>query len=265
MSLRAVLLAACALLLMAGCGGGSPGGSVPPGGSWSVDTSSAIWAIGYGSGNSFPQYAALDTTSGYLRLVPTTQSGFGTSTIIVPSFWTGGVYYQGAPIAASHSVSGNNLVIDLKGTLGGLSFQGELTLLPPNQHITAQVNMMSVTGNVVLDNRPGEAFKPMMLSSMHISSTQWDAQSAYVGNQTLALPASGWIVQPPGSSNVFGLTGGTSSWKTNAPTMEVTFPSAQNVTGYVTSSSDPNDDNVGFWATSDTVVTSYSYSVTAKP
>jgi len=174
-SLRGLLLAACALLSTAGCGGGTPGSSVFRGGSWSVDTGSAIWVIGYGSGNSFPQFAALDTTSGYLRLIPTTQSDFGTSTIIVPSFWAGGVYYQGAAITATHSVSGNNLVIPFNGTLGGLSFQGELTIQPPNQEITAQVNMMSVTGTVVLDNRPGEAFKPVMLSSMHINSKQWDA------------------------------------------------------------------------------------------
>ncbi|HEY7615848.1 MAG TPA: hypothetical protein VH744_03520, partial [Terriglobales bacterium] len=78
-------------------------------------------------------------------------------------------------------------------------------------------------------------------------------------------PASGWMIDPPATGTVFGLTGGTSSWKTNAPTMELTFPASQTVTGWVTSSSDPNDDNVGFWAASDSVVSSFTYDITARP
>lgn len=217
------------------------------------------------SGSSFPQYAALDTDSGYLRLVPTTQSGWGTSVVILPSYWNGGVYHQGAPIVASHQVSGSNLVVDFTGDVAGLSVQGRLTLFPPTQQIIAGVEILSATGNVILDNRPGEAFKFLMLSSMHISDRQWDSQSAFVGSQTYALPASGWIVDPPATGTVFGLTGGTSSWKTNAPTMELTFPASQTITGWVTSSSDPNDDNVGFWAASDSVVSSYTYNITARP
>jgi hypothetical protein len=249
-------------LLLVGCGGQRSAVGTP--GSWAVDTSNTIWTISFGSGKSFPQYGALDTASGYLRLVPTTQSNWGTSVVVFPAFWSGGVYYQGTNIAASHSVSGNNLVIDFTGTLGGLNVAGRLTIFPPDQQIHAEVDIVSATGNVVLDKRPGEAFKLVMLSSMHISDTRWDSQSAYAGSQSYAFPASGWIIDPPGSGTVFGLTGGSSSWKTNAPTMEISFPTSQTVTGWVTSSGDPNDDNVGFWAASDTVVSSYSYNLTAK-
>jgi hypothetical protein len=261
-----LLLVVMSAVLLAGCGGGQPEPPPPsPTNSWSVNTSSPIWAIAYGSGSSFPQYAALDTDSGYLRLVPTTQSGWGTSVVILPSYWSGGVYHQGAPIVASHQVSGSNLVVDFTGDVAGLGVQGRLTIFPPNQQIMARVEIQSVTGNVILDNRPGEAFKFMMLSSMHISDTQWDSQSAFVGSQTYALPASGWIIDPPATGTVFGLTGGTSSWKTNAPTMELTFPASQTVTGWVTSSGDANDDNVGFWAASDSVVSSFTYDITARP
>jgi hypothetical protein len=249
-------------LLLVGCGG--HGSAVGTSNSWVVDTSNTVWTISFGSGKSFPQYGALDTGSGYLRLVPTTQSNWGTSVVIFPAFWSGGVYYQGTTIAASHSLSGNNLVIDFTGTLDGLTVVGRLTIFPPDQQINAQVDILSASGNVILDLRPGEAFKLVMLSSMHISDARWDSQSAYVGSQSYAFPASGWIIDPPGSGTIFGLTGGTSSWKTNAPTMEISFPTSQTVTGWVTSSSDPNDDNVGFWAASDTVVSSYSYNVTAR-
>jgi hypothetical protein len=249
-------------LLLVSCGG--HGSAVGTSNSWAVDTSNPVWAISFGSDKSFPQYGALDTASGYLRLVPTTQSNWGTSVVVFPAFWSGGVYYQGTTIAASHSLSGNNLVIDFTGTLGGLTVVGRLTIFPPDQQINAQVDIVSATGNVVLDKRPGEAFKLVTLSSMHISDTQWDSQSAYVGSQSYAFPASGWIIDPPGSGTVFGLTGGTSSWKTNAPTMEISIPTSQTVTGWVTSSSNPNDDNVEFWAASDTVISSYSYDVTAR-
>lgn len=249
-------------LLLAGCGG--QGGAIGTSNSWAVDTSNSVWTISFGSGNSLPQYGALDTTSGYLRLVPTAQSNWGTSVVIFPAFWSGGVYYQGTTISASHSLSGNNLVIDFTGTLDGLTVVGKLTIFPPNQQINARVDILSAVGNVVLDNRPGEAFKLVMLSSMHVSDTQWDSQAAYVGGQSYPFPASGWIIDPPGSGMVFGLTGGTSSWKTNAPTMEITFPATQTITGWVTSSSNPNDDNVGFWSASNTVVPNYSYNIAAR-
>jgi hypothetical protein len=262
-----LLLLVLSSLLLAACGGReslSPPTPMPSD-SWSVDTSSPVWTISYGSGISFPQYGALDTGSGYLRLIPNAQSGWGTSVVIIPSFWSGGAYHQGSPLVVSHQVTGSNLVLDFTGDLAGLSIQGRLTISPPNQGIMAQVDILSVTGNVILDSRPGEAFKLMMLSSMHISDTQWDSQSAFVGSQTYTLPASGWIIDPPQTGTVFGLTGGTSSWKTNAPTMELTFPTSQTVTGWVTNSNDPNDDNVGLWASSDSVVSSYTYNITARP
>jgi len=123
---------------------------------------------------------------------------------------------------------------------------------------------MNVTGGAQLDNRPGEALGPVMLSSMHISDDMWDAESAYVETQDLAIPGNGWIVQPPVSGRTFGLEGGTSLWKANAPTIEVILEQSTPVTGWVASSADPNDDNVGFWAASDTVLTNWQYTIIAK-
>jgi hypothetical protein len=51
-------------------------------------------------------------------------------------------------------------------------------------------------------------------------------------------------VQPTATSGRFGLNGGTSSWKTNAPSIDVVLNEALQVAGWVTQSSDPNDDNI---------------------
>ena len=103
-----------------------------------------------------------------------------------------------------------------------------------------------------------------MLSSMHISSTQWDSQAAFIGTQTYSFPSSGWIIQPPLTAQTFGLQGGTSTWKTNAPTIEVNLDQGRQITGWVTQSSDPNGDNVGFWCATDNVLPSWSFKVIAK-
>ena len=68
-------------------------------------------------------------------------------------------------------------------------------------------------GSVVLDNRPGEAFKPLLLSSMHVSDTLWDTQAAYACLRSTTIPAGGWIFDPPAYVTLFGVEGGTSDWQ----------------------------------------------------
>jgi uncharacterized repeat protein (TIGR01451 family) len=222
--------------------------------------------IHYGSGTDFPQYGVLHLNDSYFRLNYGPISGWGTSVILLPAFWSGGVYYQGAPITATWQVEGSQLVLLINSSIASLNVSSEVRLWPPkkNEAITAQVTT-NVQGSILLDSRPGEAFKPVTLSSMHISSTIWDTQAAYGCLRTSPIPASGWIFQPPADVNIFGLHGGTSAWKTNAPTIEVVLDRILQVTGWVTSSSNPNDDNVAFWAASDEVLSSWSYRVTAAP
>jgi len=232
---------------------------------WSISKNGQVLEIGYREGTSFFQYAALHLDSGYFRMVHSTDAGWGTSIIIPPAFWKDGVYYQGAPVDVTWEEKGNLLIIKLTGTLAGLAFNGQISLTPPaDQSITANVTM-STSGNINVDVRPGEAFKPAMLSSMHISSTVWDTSSAFAGSENYSIPSDGWIISPPVSQTIFGLTGGTSTWKTNAPTIEVVLDRSLSITGWVTPSGDPNDDNVGFWAASTDVLTSWSYTITARP
>lgn len=253
------VLCALALLAASGCGGG--GGAA----SWTTTLNGNILQIARGSGADYPQYGALHLNSGYLRLVPTRTSGWGTSVVLLPSLWTGGAYHQGAAITATPTSDGDDLLIAFAGTIAGLQVQGQVRLSPPSGGAIRAVVNVIVIGTVTLDaGRPGEAFKPVMLSSMHLSPTVWDAQAATIGSQTYPLPTEGWVLQPPVIGNLFGLTGGTSTWKTNAPTVEITLDRDLPITGWVTDTADPNDDNVGFWAASDTVLASWSYTIVAR-
>lgn len=230
---------------------------------WAVTLVGDILQIAYGSGTNFPQYGALHLTSSYFRLNYGPTSGWGTSVVLFPAFWRDGIYYQGAPVTEySWQVVNQSLVIFISGTINGLNVSSQIILSPPSGNsIVAQVTT-TVTGSVQLDNRSGEAFKPVMLSSMHISSTRWDTRMAFVGSQCFNIPVDGWIIPPPFPiNNTFGLVGGTSEWKTNAPTVRIELDRPMQVTGWVTPSVDPNDDNVGFWAAVDEVLPSWSFRI----
>jgi hypothetical protein len=226
---------------------------------WSVTSVGNEVQIAYGSGTSFPQYAVLHTNDSYFRMNCGPTSGWGSSAVLLPALWTGGQYYQGAPVTATWRTAGEDLVLTLSGTIAGLGVIAEVWIAPPAQNSLHANVTMQVTGSVVLDNRPGEAFKVANLSSMNEGANTWDAQSAFIGAQTFGIPSSGWIVDSPLAGSLFGLNGGTSSWKTNAPTIGVQLYQDRTITGWVTASSDPNDDNVGFWAATDAVPTAWQY------
>ena len=234
---------------------------------WDVKQVGNELQISYGLPNEIPQYAVLHLNDSYFRMNYGPPSGWGTSFVLLPAFWSGGVYYQGAPITEFRTwVDDGNLVLDLKGTIQTLDVYLTVTLEPPKPNSLVAHVHATVYGTVPLDNRPGEAFKPVFLSSMHISDTQWDAPAAYAGCTTYAIPASDWLISP--GQNVwareFGFFGGTSAWKPNAPAVQVKLDQPLQLAGWVTSSTDPNDDNLGLWAASDTLLNPWSYTVTAS-
>jgi uncharacterized repeat protein (TIGR01451 family) len=235
-------------------------------GTWHVKKIGNELRIHYGSGTNFPQYAVLHLDSGYFRLNYGPNSGWGTSIVLPPSFWSNGVYYQGTPVNASWRIESSKLIISITGTISSLDISSQVQLWPPikNENIIAEIKT-EIDGSVPLDTRPGEAFKPIMLSSMHISPTIWDTQTAYACLRVSSIPQSGWIFQPPAYVALFGLQGGASNWKINAPTVEVMLDRPMQVTGWVTPSNDPNDDNVALWAATDKVLTSWSYTVRTGP
>jgi hypothetical protein len=235
---------------------------------WSIRRAGAVLQIGYGSGTSIPQYAALDLHSGYFRMVYSRTSGWGTSIVLLPALWSRAScrtdYCQGAPVTASWRRSGADLRLSVRGTIATLRVTATVTLIPPAGNVFAARVSTSVAGTIRLDRRPGEAFKPVMLSSMHISATRWDALAAFTATRTHPLPPDGWILRPPTAARDFGLLGGTSSWKANAPTIDVVLNRQRLVTGWVTPSTDPNGDNVAFWCATGSVLASWTFTVTAR-
>lgn len=179
------------------------------------------------------------------------------------------IYNQGAPVSCTWGSEGENLVLTVAGMISGLNVSEEVRLSPPIQNsLSASVNVV-VDGEVELTYRPGETFKPVMLSSMHISPTHWDAKSAYADSQIFSIPQSGWIIQPPVVTSVFGLLGGISEWQRennqgSVPTVRIELDQPLQVTGRVTWTLNPNDDNVGHWAASDVVLPSWSYRIFAS-
>jgi len=235
---------------------------------WSVSRAGAIVQIGYGSGRDFPQFAALDLHSGYFRMVYGRGSGWGASVLLLPALWsrascpTG--YCQGAPVTATWRTAGPDLILSVHGTIATLAVAVTVTMTAPADNVVVAKVSTKAVGAIQLDNRPGEAFKPVMISSMHISATRWDSSDAFTGTRAYAFPPAGWIIHPPVAIRDFGLQGGTSSWKKNAPTIEITLDHTRQVTGWVTASTNPNGDNVAFWCATATVLPSWSYTITAE-
>lgn len=225
----------------------------------------SLMEIGYGTAGNQPQYAALDLSSCYLRMVFGLSSGWGTSIITMPSYWSGGIYHQGYPVLESHQIVGANLVLTLRGTSSSLSIFETITFQPPGGNELRATVQASVTGSVQLDNRAGEAFKPVMLSSMHDSGTSWDASAPFYDTTVRTFPGGGWIIapNPPVTATQFGLLGGTSQWKTNAPTVTIALSDAMQIAGWLNTDNNPNDDNVGFWAASSNVVPTWTYEIIA--
>src|SRR6202044_1885803 len=146
---------------------------------------------------------------------------WGTSVVTTPCFWSGGYLYQGTPVTVTWSASNNVLTVNYSGSIANLKVKGTIVFQPPaNNQLTAAVTV-TVTGSQPLDNRPGEAYKPVFLSSMYDSSTVWDSHDAYNGANWTALPTSGLIFNATTTGNRLTMDGGTSTWKTNAPTIDI--------------------------------------------
>lgn len=229
---------------------------------WSVDNSSTIMTASYGQ----YQYFAFDKASGYVRLITGPDSGWGTSVLVLPSFWEGGRLNQGGSTSLTTSISGTTLTVKFTSQIRRLKFKGEMKIYAPfNNQIVADVKMTRTRGRVNLDNnRPGEAFRPVFLSSMRVSSTQWDTQGAYDGINYSGIPTSGLIFNANNTSSRITLDGGSNSWKTNAPTVDIYFDRELTAMGYVTPSNDPNDDNVGLWLGTQNLIRTFNYRIVSR-
>lgn len=233
---------------------------------WLVTRTRGQLRIAHGAGGHVPQYAALHLRDSYFRLNYGPGAGWGTSIVLLPVYWCDGLCHHGARVSATWDEVGRDLVLSLGGRIGDLDVSLRVSLSPPGRELVVARVEAACAGRPRLDARAGEAFKPVMLSSMRISPTLWDAGSAFVDEERLPIPTSGWLRPPPfPRARALGLRGGTSAWKRNATTIRVEFDRPITVAGWVTPSADPNDDNVGLWAASDAPLERWSYRIVATP
>jgi hypothetical protein len=234
-------------------------------GSWSLTRKGNVIEAGFGSDSDFPQYAAFHADTGYLRLNWGPESDWGTSLVVLPCIWEDGRYHQGAQTSVNWQVHESCLTLSFSGLVSGLHARGEIHLSAPMSDELSCGVAVTVEGEAKLDQRRGEAFKPLMLSSMHIAEDLWDVASIEVDAQRLEIPDCGWIVNPSVIGQRIVLAGGTSRWKRQAPSLEVVFDRRFEMTGWKTPATNPDDDNVGFWVATEEVIRSWKYVVTALP
>ncbi|MDQ3701027.1 MAG: hypothetical protein M3442_08930 [Chloroflexota bacterium] len=253
---------------------------------WRVAEAGEELRIAYGPGGAaahVPQLSVLHRRDGFLRLAPD-GTVWGTSVVLPPALWLGShygdCYVQGAPVTTAWRVVGDSLVLTLAGAVADLRFAATVRLAPPiNGRVTAGVRLRTIGAAVPMASRPGEAAKLVTLSSMRVSRTRWDARAALLGDRQtgdrqigdrlrpVPLPAprtGGWLLPNPAVAHSFGLLGGDSAWKHAAPTVTVQLDRPLAVTGWLTPSRDPNDDNLSMWAAADAFPPAWAYTLTAQ-
>jgi hypothetical protein len=246
------------------------GAGSEPAGRWGVRRRRGVLEMGFGTAGHQPQLAALHLNSGYLRLTYAPGGTWGTSVVLLPSFWAEGRYHQGAPLEVTWRELGPRLALSFSARpgrargrrAGGLEVRGEVRIAPPQAGRTAAAVALVAAGAVGLDDRP-DAFKPVLLSSMHTARDRWDARRALLDGAPVAIPDSGPFGAARARVRRLALVGGTSSWKRDAPTVEVELHRALAAGGWVTPSTNPDDDNVALWAASDGRLDAWHYEISA--
>jgi len=171
----------------------------------------------------------------------------------------------------------NRLIIEAKGQKNGLRVSLKVAILPPEEtRIQAVVEGKCETTVPIDSGRPGEGFKPVMLSSMRVGdghpSREWDARAVIIEGKPDQefddrVATNAFFLPPEPDTRVkrFGFRGGKSDFQPGdpAPTVEVTFSNTVRIAGYRTQSTNHDDDNLGLWAGFDTLVDSWTYTITA--
>jgi hypothetical protein len=232
---------------------------------WLVARNGDILQASYGKDTTYYQVLALHG-SAYLRLA-CPACGWGTSAVLSGGVWTAdGAYHQGAATTTTFgSTSDGDLVINFSGILAdGLAYSGRVQVEPPTQDAVVATITVTWSGSVGLDRSRGwETFRPVILSSMKVSPVTYDASVALLGASIVPIPEAGWLVPSPVTTAAWGLKGGTSAWKANAPTLDVLTDRSLPVNLWVTAATDPNLDNLGMFAGSPDLISSMSYTLRA--
>ncbi|MCC6143241.1 MAG: hypothetical protein IT368_05495 [Candidatus Hydrogenedentes bacterium] len=266
MTRRTSLQAPLALLIAVGLFGcpATPG-------TWAWHLNGDILEIAYGNPDAgWPQLAAIHLSTSALRMIPNAESGWGPTIYLAPSLWTddgaSDQYHLGAPVTVEVSDESSTLVLKTAGNIAGLGFSNTVRFFRPMDsgflaHITT-----TTTGIVDLADRPLEAFQPVHAATMRILDNQWDSQAVNIGEQEYPLPLDGQVLALPGiTAKEFLLVGGDSAWKTNAPNIQVFLDRPLLLNGWANASTDPNDDNIGFWGAAEEILDQWEFSIFAAP
>ncbi|MFZ2955886.1 MAG: glycosyl hydrolase family 17 protein [Candidatus Ozemobacteraceae bacterium] len=244
-------------------------------GGWAWDDS-AIDRISftYGSGADFPVRGVLYKTDSHFRLTPTRDMGaWGSSFIIAPSYRKpDGSSTQFMPLTnVSCAIDGNDLIVGFSGACEGLTATGILRIFPPGENRLEASVSLEVAGDPAMGLNggvEGSGFQVARIESMHVDDSQWDCSSAIVGGgdggREFPIATLGTWLFPPSlglTATRFGLRGGFSQWKPNAPTSLIELQSPLKILGYAKVTSDVNDDHVGIEACSGEVMHSYSFRI----
>ncbi len=100
-------------------------------GKWGVTQQDDDLQIAFGRASDYPQYASLDLKSGYLRMIYGPEAGWGTSVLLLPSFWSGGTLHQSGQVSANWETIHSTLVVTLHGSVSGLLTHVQVTFYPP--------------------------------------------------------------------------------------------------------------------------------------
>ena len=243
-----------------------------------------------------PQVAVV-YASGFVRLKQNADPiPFGTSVVLGPAYWPlGAVAEEYNPTLTSLSIDTSELPtgplrLTAAGANAAFDVAYEMALPPPRDRQTRLHVIQSYTANAAVTVDPArtanaEGFKLVQLSSMFIpegnchggQSECHDSDGArYLGDDgerhqssfaSLTLP--GFVIASPGplgSTWLDATHGDDSSWQGNTPNLRVALDVAATAPGptvtpqgWIDSTTDPNDDNVGLWLhDDDPAVTSWS-------
>jgi len=237
---------------------------VPNTSNWKLFKKAGALDIAHEAGTKYRRHATLDLRESHFRMKPEFDSGRAASALLLPSFWEDDSLRRGAPITAIAKHEGADLLITIGGNISRLQARGQIRLASPQSDSLLATVTMHVTGNLQLDRRPNEAFKPLVLSAAQISSERRRASAAHVGSRRFPLPASGWIIQTPEIGSIFGLLEGTLTSSALAYTLEARMTGPRPITGWVAPVQNSQSVDVELWAASDSVINAWQYTLVAK-
>jgi len=240
-------------------------------------------------GVDWPTVAVL-YASGYVRLKPNADPmppiPFGTSVVLGPAYWSGGIYHHNPTLESVYVATGllpnGPLRLKITGTNGDLTVAYEVTMPPPSDNLTRWHVSQVYTATTAITLDAGrlanhEGVKLAQFSSMFVNQAAscdregggcHDADGArYIATDgvrrqvAFADVGGGWVFS---STNALGdvwldaLHGDDQGWQGNTPNVRLALdalPAAETITpqGWISPTTDPNQDNVGLWLHDDGV------------